>query len=59
LERTLKVAEAQIIETQRALTEKTRAAARATDLYVHERPWESIAVGAGAGLLLGLLVARR
>jgi ElaB/YqjD/DUF883 family membrane-anchored ribosome-binding protein len=59
LERTLNAAKAQIAETQRVLTEKTRAAARATDAYVHERPWESIAVGAGVGLLLGLLVARR
>ena len=59
LERTLDVAKTQIAETHRVLTEKTRAAARATDVYVHERPWESIAVGAGVGLLLGLLLARR
>jgi len=59
LERTLNAAKAQIAEAQRVLIEKTRTAARATDAYVHERPWESIAVGAGVGLLLGLLVARR
>jgi len=59
LEQTLGAAKAQIAETQRVLTEKTRAAARATDVYVHERPWESIAVGAGVGLLLGVLLARR
>ena len=58
LEKTLDSARAQVAEGQRALAEKTRAAARATDVYVHDKPWESIAMGASAGLLLGLLVAR-
>lgn len=58
LEETLDAAKAQVTEAHRALTEKTRAAARATDTYVHEQPWESIAMGAGVGLLLGLLVGR-
>jgi ElaB/YqjD/DUF883 family membrane-anchored ribosome-binding protein len=59
LERTLASAKTQITETIHELDAKTRAAARATDAYVHERPWESIAVGAGVGLLVGLLLARR
>ena len=59
LERTLATTKTQIAETLRELDEKTRAAARATDAYVHERPWESIAVGAGVGLLVGLVLARR
>ena len=58
LEKTLDSARAQVAEVQRALADKTRAAARAMDVYVHDKPWESIAIGAGAGLLLGLLVAR-
>jgi ElaB/YqjD/DUF883 family membrane-anchored ribosome-binding protein len=59
LEKTLDAARAQVAEAHRVLAEKTRAAARATDTYVHEKPWESIAMGVGVGLLLGLLVARR
>jgi len=59
LERTLATTKTQIAETLRELDEKSRAAARATDAYVHERPWESIAVGAGVGLLVGLVLARR
>jgi ElaB/YqjD/DUF883 family membrane-anchored ribosome-binding protein len=59
LERTLATARTQIAETLREFDEKTRAAARATDAYVHERPWESIAVGAGVGLLVGFVLARR
>jgi ElaB/YqjD/DUF883 family membrane-anchored ribosome-binding protein len=59
LEKTLEMAKAQVAETRLVLADKTRAAARATDTYVHKKPWESIAVGAGVGLLLGLLIARR
>jgi len=58
LERTLDATKAQIADAHRALSEKARTAARATDGYVHERPWTSIAVGAGSGLVLGLLLAR-
>ena len=59
LERTLEATRARISDTHRELVEKTRTATRVTDSYVHERPWTSIAVGIGAGLLLGLLMARR
>jgi len=33
--------------------------ARATDRYVHENPWQAIAVGAGIAFLLGFLFGRR
>ena len=59
LERTLDEVRAQVVGATRAVTEKTRAAARATDAYAHENPWETIAVGAGVGLLLGWLIGRR
>jgi ElaB/YqjD/DUF883 family membrane-anchored ribosome-binding protein len=59
LERTLATTKMQIAETLREFDQKTRAAARATDTLVHERPWESIAVGAGVGLLVGFALARR
>ena len=38
---------------------KTRAAARATDGYVHENPWTIAGVCAGVGLLLGMLISRK
>jgi ElaB/YqjD/DUF883 family membrane-anchored ribosome-binding protein len=59
LEVTLHAARAQAAEAGRVAAEKARAVARATDTYVHEKPWESIAMGVGVGLLLGLLLARR
>ena len=42
-----------------ALIEKTRAAARAADDYVHESPWQAVGIGVGVGFLLGLLLNRR
>jgi ElaB/YqjD/DUF883 family membrane-anchored ribosome-binding protein len=59
LERSLKAARAELESVEKAVMESTRRAARATDGYVHEHPWESIGIGAGVGLLLGMLIARR
>jgi ElaB/YqjD/DUF883 family membrane-anchored ribosome-binding protein len=58
LEQSLAAAKVQIANAQRAVSEKARAAVRTTDAYVHERPWESIALGASVGLVLGLLARR-
>jgi ElaB/YqjD/DUF883 family membrane-anchored ribosome-binding protein len=44
---------------QATAVEKARAAGHAADDYVHENPWRAIAVGAGAGLVIGLLIGRR
>ena len=38
---------------------KTKAAARATDDYVHDHPWRAIGMAAGIGVLIGLLINRR
>lgn len=38
---------------------KTRAAGQAADDYVHDKPWRSIAMAAGVGFLVGMLVGRR
>jgi ElaB/YqjD/DUF883 family membrane-anchored ribosome-binding protein len=42
-----------------AIADGTRHAAQATDSYVHERPWQAIGIGAGLGVLVGFLLARR
>jgi ElaB/YqjD/DUF883 family membrane-anchored ribosome-binding protein len=44
---------------EEVLVEKTRAAARATDDFVHENPWQAVGIGAGIGFLLGLVLGRR
>jgi ElaB/YqjD/DUF883 family membrane-anchored ribosome-binding protein len=39
--------------------ESSKAAARATDDWVHENPWAAVGIAGGVGLLLGLLISRR
>jgi ElaB/YqjD/DUF883 family membrane-anchored ribosome-binding protein len=39
--------------------DKAVAGAKATDEAVHEHPYKAIAIGAGVGVLIGFLIARR
>ena len=39
--------------------DKAKAAARVTDDFVHDQPWTAVGIGAGVGLILGLLIGRR
>ncbi len=55
----LKSTKERLAEAEEALLDKTRAAARATDSYVHESPWTAVGIAAGVGLLMGLVIARR
>jgi ElaB/YqjD/DUF883 family membrane-anchored ribosome-binding protein len=59
LQRGLEQAKAKVVEAENKAVEQTRAAARATDTYVHENPWRAVGIAAGAGLFLGLLIGRR
>ncbi|MDP1634644.1 MAG: DUF883 domain-containing protein, partial [Gallionellaceae bacterium] len=58
-EESLRVAKARMAEAQAALLVRTKAAAKATDVYVHENPWRVIGAAAGVGLVVGLLIGRR
>lgn len=55
----LEQAKTKLVEIESKAVEKTKAAARATDNYVHENPWKSVGVAAAVGFLVGLLVGRR
>lgn len=55
----LKDARARLTDAEEALVHNSRAAARATDDYVHESPWTAIGIAAGVGLLLGMTLGRR
>jgi ElaB/YqjD/DUF883 family membrane-anchored ribosome-binding protein len=46
-------------DLQDAVVTKSKAAARATDDYVHDHPWQAVGVAAGLGLLIGLLLNRK
>ncbi len=48
-----------LVDLEVALVDKTKAAARATDDFVHEEPWKAIGVAAALGLALGVLIGRR
>jgi ElaB/YqjD/DUF883 family membrane-anchored ribosome-binding protein len=39
--------------------DQAKAAAQATDDYVHDHPWTAIGIAAAAGLALGVLISRR
>ncbi|HUX30200.1 MAG TPA: DUF883 family protein [Thiobacillus sp.] len=58
-EESLRVVKHRMDEAQAALLVKTKAAAKATDVYVHENPWRAIGAAAGVGLVIGLLIGRR
>ncbi|OZI71082.1 DUF883 family protein [Bordetella genomosp. 12] len=48
-----------LYDAQDAMLERGRRAARATDDYVHDNPWQAISIAGVTGLLLGLLISRR
>jgi ElaB/YqjD/DUF883 family membrane-anchored ribosome-binding protein len=58
-ERTLVNAKDGIIRMEEAVVEKTKATAKATDVYVTENPWKAIGISAAVGVLVGALIARR
>ncbi|MFC5458536.1 DUF883 family protein [Massilia niabensis] len=41
------------------VVEKSKAAAKATDVYVKENPWKAVGIGAAVGVVLGLLINTR
>ncbi|MDA8383402.1 MAG: DUF883 family protein [Betaproteobacteria bacterium] len=59
VEASLQDAREKLADMERGVVDRTREAARATDHYVHEHPWQSVGVAASIGLLLGLLIGRR
>lgn len=53
------LAREQLAALDAAGRQKAREAARVTDEAVHEHPYGAMAVAAAAGVLIGLIVARR
>lgn len=63
VEQNLKAAKDKLVDLEEAAVAKTKAAAQATDNYVHENPWQTVGVAAGVsvivGITIGLLLNRR
>jgi ElaB/YqjD/DUF883 family membrane-anchored ribosome-binding protein len=55
----LNIAKERILDIQSEVFAKTKAAAKATDEYVHENPWRSIGFATSLGVVVGLLISRR
>jgi ElaB/YqjD/DUF883 family membrane-anchored ribosome-binding protein len=58
-EESLRQAKVRLAEVEQEAMRRARELAEAADEYVHENPWQSVAIAAGAGLVLGMLLARR
>lgn len=46
-------------ELEGEAVDRAKAAARVTDDYVHDHPWQAVGLAAGIGLVIGLLMSRR
>ncbi|MCL2872174.1 MAG: DUF883 family protein [Betaproteobacteria bacterium] len=59
IEGKLAMAKMRLQEVEGQLADRARIYARATDDFVHDRPWQAVGIAAAIGLVLGLLIARR
>jgi ElaB/YqjD/DUF883 family membrane-anchored ribosome-binding protein len=59
VEANLVLAKQRLFELEETLAEKTRVVTQSATGYVHEHPWQTVGLVAGAGILLGLLLNRR
>jgi ElaB/YqjD/DUF883 family membrane-anchored ribosome-binding protein len=41
------------------VVERAKDAVKTTDDYVHEHPWNAVGMAAAAGLVVGILLARK
>lgn len=58
IQENLAAAKERLVAAEEAVVAKTKQAAKATDDYVHENPWKAVGIGAGVGLIVGLLIGR-
>ena len=58
-EETLRSARQRIARIDEAVIDQAKEAARSADSYVRDHPWGAVGVAAVAGILVGVLIARR
>lgn len=59
IQESLRAAKDKLSRAEEAVIDKTKAAARATDDYVHDHPWGAVGIAAAVGLVIGMLISRR
>ncbi|MGH7769203.1 MAG: DUF883 family protein [Candidatus Binatia bacterium] len=58
IEESLKEGKETLADAEDVFFDKTRDAAEAASDYVQKNPWSAVAIAAGVGLVLGLLIRR-
>lgn len=59
IEARLRDAKLRLADAEALVVDKAKAAATATDDFVHENPWKAVGVAAALGLAVGVLIGRR
>jgi ElaB/YqjD/DUF883 family membrane-anchored ribosome-binding protein len=59
IQASLATAKVKLTDAERVMLDKTKDAAKATDEYVRDNPWQAVGIAAAAGLVLGILISRR
>ncbi len=59
LDRGVKIARERLFEVQKQSVEQAKVAAKATDEFVHDHPWQSVGVAFAVGALIGVILGRR
>jgi len=59
IQQNLHLVRERLLDAESAVVDRTREAAKSTDRYVHEHPWQAIGISACIGAIIGILIARR
>jgi ElaB/YqjD/DUF883 family membrane-anchored ribosome-binding protein len=59
MEDSVRAAKVKLASAQEVVVDRAKVAAQATDDYVHAHPWRAVGFAAAAGVILGMLIARR
>lgn len=59
LQESVNTAKLRLVDAERAVLDRTKAAATATDRYARDNPWKIAGIASAVGLLLGLVIGRR
>ena len=59
MEESVRTAKVKLSQAQDVMVDRAKAAAQATDHYVHAHPWKAVGFAAAIGVILGMLISRR
>ena len=59
MEESVRVAKVKLAQAQGVMVDQAKAAAEATDDYVHAHPWKAVGFAVAIGVIFGMLISRR